>query len=468
MQAYVSNKITIEDASEEVLLWCKQNLEFPNPEYSKKQSLGIWVGNIQPTIVLWEKRGKDVILPYGTKELFFRNFPVKIVMDSCLLREKFSEQIEYKSHIEPFDYQEKCLQGISGSSNGVIVMPCGSGKTQTALELIARIGKKTLWLTHTQELLKQSMERAKSCYDLSEDQYGTITAGKVQVGQALTFATVQTMSNIDLEPYKDYWDVIIVDECHKAVGTPTKLMMFYKVVSSLSARYKFGLTATPDRNDGLQRCMYALLGEKLYEVQKEEVKKNTVPIRVWQYRSTVYNPENACILRPDGTLDFTKLINNLCSDINRNSDIARLVNSMNSLGKSCLVLSDRVEHLEILRETVGKDNTLQIYSMSGSKAAKQARKDCIEKLKKKEIRCLFATYQLAKEGLDIPSLDCVVFATPKKDRITIVQSCGRAGRAFPGKDFGYVIDYVDESMPILKGYSRGRRSIYKTEGYEVY
>ena len=214
--------------------------------------------------------------------------------------------------------------------------------------------------------------------------------------------------------------------------------------------------------------MYALLGPKLCEVPEEAVAKNTVPIRVWQYESSLYKPNMDRILRSDGTLDFVQLVNDLCHSPERNQEIASLVNLMNKQGKTCLVLSDRVEHLEILREAVGKDYTMQIYSMGGSKTAKQARKDCIEHLKTRKIKCLFATYQLAKEGLDIPTLDCIVLATPKKDRITVVQSCGRCGRKAPGKDSGYVIDYVDTAFSILKNYGRARRSIYKSKKFEIF
>ena len=126
-------------------------------------------------------------------------------------------------------------------------MPCGSGKTQTALELVARYKGRALWITHTKELLKQSMERAKSVYGINAKDIGTITEGKIDIGEYITFATVQTLASIDLYDYRDYWEVIIVDECHKAVGTPTHLMMFYKVISQLSAYHKFGLTATPIR-----------------------------------------------------------------------------------------------------------------------------------------------------------------------------------------------------------------------------
>lgn len=463
MRISVANKIYVEHATQAVFDWCSKNLEFPNPEYAKKREMGKWLGDTQPTIVLWERRGETAILPHGCFVDFMRftnTCPAQMIIPE---KDEYQE-IQYNSHIELFDYQRKAAKAAFGCS-GVLVMPCGSGKTQTALQLVAEYKKRTLWLTHTQELLNQSKERALSCFDIDEDKIGTITAGKVDVGEAITFATVQTMASVDLEPYKEYWDVVIVDECHKAVGTPTKLMMFYKVVSQLTASIKLGLTATPKRNDGLERCMYALLGPQLYEVPESAVAANTVPINVFMKEDTSYDVDVEYFCNPDGTVNYNKVMDLLCECEPRNRMIAETVNSVNSGGFTCLVLSDRVQHLTELRKLVGEDYTMQIFSTSGSKKARQARKDCIQRLKEKKIRCLFATYQLAKEGLDIPSLDCVVFATPKKDPITIVQSCGRVGRKAPGKAFGTVIDIVDKSFPIFDGYAKKRKNIYKNKKY---
>ena len=466
MRVSVSNKIYAQMATESVFEWCRENLEFPNPEYAKKREMGKWLGDTQPTIVLWEKRGNTAILPYGCLAQFMQDFCV--AADEIVIPEKDEySQIKYESNIELFDYQKKAVEEIKRKS-GVLVMPCGSGKTQTALQIAAIYGKRTLWLTHTQELLNQSMDRALACFDIPEEKMGTITAGKVNVGEAITFATVQTMSSVDLTPYREYWDVVIVDECHKAVGTPTKMMMFYKVVSQLTAQIKLGLTATPKRNDGLERCMYALLGPKLYEVPESAVAANTVPINVFMKQDNSYNIDVEYICNPDGTINYNAVMDTLCKCQTRNRMIAETVNSVNSSGYTCLVLSDRVSHLKDLREIIGEDYTRQLWAVSASKKARQFRKECIQLLKEKKIRCLFATYQLAKEGLDIPSLDCVVFATPKKDPITIVQSCGRVGRKAPGKEFGTVIDIVDTEFPIFEGYAKKRKNIYKNKKYFIF
>ena len=455
MSIIVSNKILIENVNQSVLDWCKDNLEFTNPEFAKKQNMGLWTGNIEPKIVLWEKKGNSVLLPYGCLESLF------------LSPRQPEHYIEYKSTIQPYEYQRKCINACFGKT-GVIVMPCGSGKTQTALELVARYGARTLWITHTQELLNQSKERAAACFDIDEKTMGTITGGKINVGESITFATVQTMSKIDLTPYTDYWDVIIVDECHKAVGTPTKLMMFYKVVSQLNASIKVGLTATPKRNDGLEMCMYYLLGRKLYEVQEEEVKANTVPINVYMVESEEYRLDSSAVTNPDGTLNYTSLIQSVCDCTPRNEYIARIVNWYNNQGKTCLVLSDRVEHLKELRRLIGENYTKQIFAKVGSKAARQERKECLSLLKDKKIRCLFATYQLAKEGLDIPSLDCVLFATPKKDQITVIQSAGRVGRKALGKSVGIVLDIVDVNFSVFKNYAKLRKNMYKKKKFKIF
>ena len=135
MRIFIGNKIYIQDATPEIIQWCKTNLEFPNPEYSKKQEMGIWTGNIERIIVLWERRGDTVILPYGCRE-----YAMSLQSPVSYMRKYDTEKIDYQSSISLYPYQEQAVNE-SFNKNGIIVMPCGSGKTQTALEMIARYGK---------------------------------------------------------------------------------------------------------------------------------------------------------------------------------------------------------------------------------------------------------------------------------------------------------------------------------------
>ena len=472
MRIIVSNKIKVENYTREVAEYCAQFLVLQNPEFYKKEAMGKWTGNTQKEFVLYEKNGQDLLLPFGCIADLWKKF--RKSAEFVNLIKKPDKFIFYDSDISLYEYQEKAVQAVLKAKNGVLVSPCGSGKTQMALEIIARIGGKALWLTHTGELLTQSMERAKSIYGLNKDQYGTITAGKINIGSAITFATVQTMSNIDLRQYSREWDVVIVDECQHCIGTPTRVMQFYKVLSNLSARYKIGVTATPKRTDGLERCMYALLGDIVYRIDKKEVEQYTCPVKV-DSRETGYVPDMNIVLAADGTIVYGDLIKDLVLNDERNEKIASDICDLLQREKEerVLVLSDRVAHLAELRKriceknVVPQDEVVKLMALSNSKTMREQRRKILVDLNDGKLKVVLATYQLAKEGLDVPQLRYVVFATPQKDQITVTQAAGRVGRKADGKEFGTVIDYTDNGFGMLAGFAKKRKTIYKRLEYKI-
>ena len=463
MKFILSNKITIENYSPEILAYCESALSFTNPDYIKKEEMGKWTGNTQREIVLFERAGNRLYIPFGECKNIYKQFKNDI---SCVESRIYPvRERKYGSNINLYDYQKNAVQAVLRAKNGILVAPCGSGKTQMGLEAVARIGGKTLWLTHTTDLLTQSLNRAKQCFGLPSSEYGTITAGKVSVGNTITFATVQTASNIDLSQYKNEWDCVIVDECHKAVGSPTQMMMFYKVLSALSARFKLGLTATPYRADGLERCMFALLGGIIHEVPQSAVAGNTVPVMV-KFVNTGYSPDVEAITNGDGTLNYSKLIENISEDKKRNAVIVAQINRAVTNG-AVLVLSDRIKHLELLEKLVYfyfQHKTARL-GIASTKAEKDRRARILTDLNNGALNVVFATYKLAKEGLDVPNLRTVVLACPVKDKTTVIQSAGRVARKADGKDFGTVIDFSDD-FGMLKGYEKKRRGYYKKNFYK--
>lgn len=461
MKITVSNKITIENPESNIKEWCRKNLVLNNPEYHKKERMGFWVGNTPRTLQLYEKDGNDLILPFGCLRKLW-------ALCNDEHRSHFRAEIgdlrriSYHSNINTYPYQEEAVNQAVASKNGIVVMPCGAGKTQTALEIISRIGGKALWLTHTQDLLNQSMNRAKSVYDLPAEAYGTITGGKINVGSAITFATVQTMSKIDLKQYKDCWDIVVVDECHKAVGSPTKVMQFYLVLSNLCCRYKYGLTATPKRSDGLERSMFALLGDIICEVSKEAVADTTCPVEV-RTVGTGYTPDLDVALNGDGTINYASIVQDMTANKERFEFVSTVCQNCADDGAT-LVLGNRVEYLKALSDTV--KNSICLSGMGNSKSAKEKRKQVLKKLNDGEINAVFATYQLAKEGLDCPNLRYVVFATPEKDPTTIEQATGRVGRKADGKDHGTIIDLLDD-FGMFYGWQKKRKKVYRKLDYSL-
>ena len=248
-----------------------------------------------------------------------------------------------------YDYQEKAVDECLARYFGVLQSPAGSGKTQMGLGMIKKSGKRALWITHTQDLLNQTVARAKKF--MNPKSIGIITEGKAKIADGLTVATVQTLSNMDLTDYKYYWDMIICDECHRISGTPTKMTMYYKVLNNLSARYKYGLSATVHRSDGTIQAMHSLLGKVCYVVPDEAVRDKIMQVMI-RGIGTCGQLTRDC-LGTDGMLNHAKLINSLTENEYRNRDIVETL--LKNRGYSCLILSDRVEHLHTLMGMLPED-----------------------------------------------------------------------------------------------------------------
>lgn len=461
METIVGADIRIRDYTREAERFFGDKLTFDNPEYFKKLNSGRWIGDTPKRISLVERHGTELILPFGMLPLIFQRKSIFTgIYHSFNIQ---TGKYDYRSTIKPYGYQEEAIQKAIEKRQGVIVAPCGAGKTQIGLEIAARIGGRMLWLTHTSDLLNQSMERAKTMFGLSEKDYGTITAGKVDVGNVITFATVQTMSKLDLRKLENLFDVVIVDECHHVVGTPAKVMMFYRVISGIKARYKYGLTATPKRSDGLTPCMFALIGPKICEIDRAEVESTTCPVKVI-IRKTSYMPDIDRILMPDGTISYPRFMDDVIASKERNDMI--IEDAVNAEG-TCLILTDRISHLELLQRRLTEKGIKAVsLSASTTKKSKEDRKNVLYALNTKCVKVLIATYALAKEGLDVPSLDNLIMATPQKNETIVTQSAGRVARKADGKEFGTIYDYQD-GFSMLTSWQKKRNAMYKKLGFEI-
>lgn len=449
----VDNIIRIIDAEPVIEKYCKSNLEIDNPQYAQNERLGFPTYNIPRRLYWYEKHGNDYILPFGCFKDIYKLYPIKGDYSLKCLNPNI---INYKSNIKLFDYQEKAKNEALKSKNGVIVMPAGSGKTQTALQLISELGLKTLWITHTYDLLNQSFDRAKS--NLENVGLGKIAAGKIDIGTHITFATVQTLVKLDLSQFKNEWDCIVVDEGHRICGTPAQLGMFYKVINALSCRYKYALTATPFRNiKGTEKALFSLIGPIICEVPKEVVSERTIKAEIQPIYTDFKIPRDA--KKTDGTIDYSKLTTFLSEDEDRNEIILDILKECKN--NYTLVLGDRLTQLSYLQEKIGYG--VKIDGTMTSKKKKAQREQYIQDMRDGKENLLFATYGLAKEGLDIPRLDRLILASPHRDKATIIQSVGRVERKFEGKKNPLVYDIVDDTQ-FHNNMFKSRKTIYNRNG----
>ena len=460
MQVTVSNNIRIKNPSEEIISWCVKHLMLHNPEYAQKVRMGFWLGNTPKHLYLYEVHGDELVLPYGTLKQI-----QPLIKDSVVTSDfKPFTSVNYGEPIPLYPYQEKAVEQARKGLYGILQSKAGSGKTQMGIALIKQYGRRALWVTHTKDLLNQSKERALRYMD--KNLIGTITEGKVTIGKGVTFATVQTLSNLDLSQYKDMWDVIVVDECHRVCGSPTQLTMFAKVLNSLSARHKYGLSATVHRADGMIQATFSLIGDVVYEVPDDAVADKVMKVGIKPVGTGV--KISAECLNTDGTLNYAKLINYITNDFTRNINI--IDNLIDHKGKSCLILSDRLEHLEKLLNMLPDDMRSQASMISGkmtTKKGKAEREQAIEDMRVGTKKYLFATYSLAKEGLDIPCLERLLMVTPQKDYAVITQSIGRIARTYEGKADPIVLDFVDDIGYLVKAYKKRCSTYRKNDCYFI-
>jgi superfamily II DNA or RNA helicase len=455
MQVTVSNTIAVEKPSLEVIQWCKKELTIPNPEYAKKARMHFWLGDTPKTLSLYEQHGDSLVLPFGT----LRSLPEN-VRNEAIFQSAFADPVKVDfgdKEIPLYDYQEEAVEMVSICKYGILRSAAGSGKTQMGIALVKKFGVRALWLTHTLDLLQQSKARAEQYMDSSL--IGTITEGKVNIGKGITFATIQTMCKMDLARYRDYWDCIIVDECHRVAGTPTAMTQFSKVLNSLAARHKIGLSATVHRSDGMITATYALLGHIVYTVPDEAVGDKIMKVGVKLVGTGLQISREA--LNTDGTLNYAKLITYLTENVARNKLIVDSIEKRPSL-----ILSDRLNHLEEMMYLLPADMRKDAVMVSGkmtTKKGKAEREQAIEDMRTGKKKYLFATYALSKEGLDIPCLERLYLTTPQKDYAVITQSIGRIARTYEGKADPICYDFVDDIGYLVKSYKK-RCTTYRKNG----
>lgn len=454
MNITISNNIVVENPTAELRNWCKANLRLSNPEYTKKARMGFWIGDTAKTISLYETIGDNLILPYGAIDLI----PPELLDGREIIYDfQNNEDIEYNAKIPLRNYQEKAVNNMLIAGHGILQAPAGSGKSRCGIALFTKWKTKALWLCHTKDLINQAKTMAEEFID--KNFIGTITEGKVNIGKGVTFATVQTMCKLDLSQYKDLWDCIIVDECHRVSGSPTRITQYQKVLNNLSARHKYGLSATVHRADGLEQCMFSLVGKVAYQVPDEAVAENIMRVGICKVGTGIEISRET--LNTDGTINYAKLINYLTNNLNRN-----MIISANIECRPSLVLSERVTQLEILLNMLPKDMRDKAAMITG-KSKKAEREKALDDMRTGKKKYLFATYQLAKEGLNIPCLERLYMASPVKDYAVVTQAIGRIARTCEGKSEPICYDFVDNIGYCVKAYKHRVRTYKKNNCYFV-
>ena len=348
------------------------------------------------------------------------------------------------------DYQKNALrQWQRNDGEGVVIAPCGAGKTAIGVTAMTLFATKALVLVHTNDLAVQWMNRIQTMLNVKATQYGAgkkDDTGRIVVA---TFQTLERMSFTDRYQFGRQFGLCIVDEAHHVPAHT-----FCSVMFCMPARYRLGLTATPERQDGLTSILWWHFGSAVYEITNAELTKSghVVPPSIEWFFTDYVGPKDR--------LDWPKLINHIVNDTQRNNKIIDRVLTACDQGRQILVLSDRVDHCIFIAESL-RSHTIVAEPLVG-KMTKKQRAEVLERANNREIQVICAT-TVADEGLDLPSLDTVVLTTPTKALGRIQQRIGRVMRPHPEKQDPIVVDCVDDSGA-MRGLARKRQKLYTKIG----
>lgn len=441
-------------------------LTIPNPAYQRALAMGLPTWNIPKELMLYQVENNELILPRGMTMEIWRQRPKGTVKRDCMTRCQTPQWPE--SNIKLRGYQERTAGAVLESRvpQGVVVMPCGAGKTETGLYIARSIGQPVLWIAHTLDLIRQVYDRAADRLGLTGDQLGMLAGKQRRIGTHLTVATVQTLYHMDMDELADRFGTVIVDECQHVVANPSNAEMYNKVLGCLPAYYRYGLTATPDRADGLADTIHMILGDTLAMVSQQELVEaggTVLPVIRPVYTSFRYEPGS----RENDHIDTNRLRSHMAADQTRTEVLmSHLVPALLD-GHTCIVLGcslDMLNHLEhgLAGNREVQESGVLCRSINGSTRA-ALRAEAIQEMRDQQspVRCLMATYQLAKEGLDIPCADRLFLVQPVRDATAIQQAVGRIMRPSPGKKDAVVYDFVDTEVPTCRSQFSARKTVYR-------
>jgi superfamily II DNA or RNA helicase len=247
------------------------------------------------------------------------------------------EKIKFTGKLK--SQQKKAIDALFAQTHGVFVASTGFGKTVTGLALVAKRKVNTLILVHNRQLAEQWLERIKVF--LTNVEVGSLLEGKDKLTYEVDVATYQSLvsrNGIDIKPAIEKYGQILIDECHHLPASHYECL-----IKSVNAKYIHGFTATPKRQDGLEKLMHFQIGPVIYkaasstssfEQHVKVVKTDTIFPSEW--------------LIPETKPHISQMYKHLVCDHARNEMIVNSIKLSVNNDRSVMVLTERKSILNYL------------------------------------------------------------------------------------------------------------------------
>ena len=433
---------------------------FQNPEFHRAQAMRLPTYG-KPRIVSCVEDGAHYLgLPRGScgeAKALFEGLGVEVAEQDrrCV---GVPLGVTFRGELRPD--QRPAARALAEHDTGVLAAATGFGKTVVAAWLIARRGVSTLVVVHREQLLQQWSQRLSEFLDLGEDRIGCLSGRRKRLTGALDVALMQSLvrkGEVD-ERVADY-GFLVIDECHHVPARSFEL-----VASRAKARFVLGLTATVTRKDGHHPITFLHCGPVRHRADMAVRATGQTLSRSVIVRPTGLRPAGDAAADP--RVEFQRLCGQLTADDARNALICRDVVDELREGRSPLVLTERIDHLEHLADRLSGAGQDVVLLRGGLRpralASALARIDG-----DRRSQVVLATGRFAGEGFDQPHLDTLFVTMPVSWGGTVAQYVGRLHRLHEGKHQVRVYDYADLDVPMLARMFNKRCRAYEGQGYAI-
>lgn len=432
---------------------------FANPEFYKKQKLRMSVYNVPMVIDCSKEDEKYLKLPRGTYDYLESLCNVNNI-EIISKDERFvGNKIEVKFNGSLKEEQQIAINHMLKYDNGILCAPTGFGKTVIGCKLIAERKVNTLILVNKIQLLNQWKDRIKEFLDVKE--VGEISSKKKNITNVIDVVSVKSLWNNGnvLDIAKNY-GMIIIDECHH-----TAAYTFEQAINTGNAKYVYGISATPERENGHTPIIKMQCGDIRYKVDSLKFnKKLNIPMKVIAKKSHL-NFTNQNI----DNYELNEINDLIAKDIIRSENIIKDIKKEYDNGKNILVLTERLELMNYIYDKLSKytNNIFKYYGGIGKKIIKSYMELNNQINENKDNKIIVATGSYIGEGFDDSKLDVLFLTMPISGQTRVTQYAGRLHRQDSNKKEILIYDYIDDNFSKTRNMFLKRKKTYEKLGYEI-
>jgi superfamily II DNA or RNA helicase len=464
--------------SQKALNQLKRLAAFKNPEFYKAQAMRLPTFDKPRIISCSDETTEYLCLPRGCEtdiKMLFGEMKTKVLWTD---KTNHGKTIDVVFNGSLRDEQPLAVEKLLEYDDGILCGTTAFGKTIAAIKLIAERKVNTLILVDKVNLVSQWREKFSAFLTINEQTpiidvpgtrkrrknksiIGQMGAGEQALNGIVDIAVMQSLNRMGevKDCVKDY-GMVIVDECHHVSA-----FSFETILKNVSAKYVYGLTATPARKDGHHPIIFMQCGPIRF---RDDAKKQAEKRPFDHFIIPRFTSFNASLDKEEKDISIHELYAGIIKNEMRNQLIVDDVVQCHKNDRNCLVLTERINHVELLANELGK-KIPDVISLMGGMGIKETRETMsrISEISEERPLTLVATGRYIGEGFDEPRLNTLFLAMPISWKGTLQQYAGRLHRLFEKKKEVLIYDYVDVRVRMLERMYNKRLAGYASIGYKA-